>query len=116
MNENAKPLLWIRLGALILAAVLITVRIVTNGLDLFILVATALLILIGLALQAIERRTRRPLKTHLRWALASVALGLLLVAMPFALSADVIVGAILWIGLSAAGLVWAVYYERSEPL
>ena len=116
MNDRSTILAWIRWGALILGAVLITARVVTHGLDLFILVAAALFVLIGLALQAIETRTKRPVKTHLRWALATLALGLLLVALPFALGANVIVGAILWIGLSAAGLVWALYYERTEPL
>ena len=116
MTERATMLAWIRWGALLLGAVLITARVVTHGLDLFILVTAALFLLAGFALQAIETRTVRPWKTHLRWALAAVALGLLLVVMPFALGANVIVGAILWVGLSAAGLVWALYYERTEPL
>ena len=115
MSERPTVLAWIRWGALILGAVLITARVVTHGLDLFILVAAALFVLIAVALQAVETRTRRPVKTHLRWVLATLTFGLLLVFLPLLLGANVIVGAILWFGLSAAGLVWALYYERTEP-
>jgi hypothetical protein len=105
----------LRLGALILAAVLIAVRVATHGLDLFILVAAALLAVLGVALRHVERYTRRPQKNYLRCLLASVALGLVLVALPIYLDADVLVGLILWAGLSAAVFAWCVNYERTEP-
>ncbi|WP_260581576.1 hypothetical protein [Sphingopyxis sp. PET50] len=116
MTESSRLLLWLRWGALALAAVLIAARVATHGLDRFILVSAALFVLVGLMFQYVERQTRRPLKTHLRWALASFALGLVLVLLPLALGADLLVGAILWAGLSAAGLVWSLHYERTEPL
>jgi len=116
MTQGTKVLFWIRWGALLLGAVLIAARVATHGLDLFLLLSAASLAIVGLALHHVEERTRRPLKTHLRWALASVTLGLVLVVLPFILAADVLIGLILWVGLSAAGLVWAIYYERTEPL
>ena len=113
-TEVSKVLPWIRGGALILAAVLITARVASNGFDLFILISAALLVVFGLALRHVERHTERPRKNYLRWLLAAMVLGLVLVVLPLSLGADVLVGLILWIGLSAAGLVWCVQYERTE--
>jgi hypothetical protein len=115
MTQQARMLFWIRWGALLLGAVLIAARVASHGLDLFILVSTALLAIVALALQYTERRTQRPLKTYLRWGLASFTLGLVLVVLPLLLAADIRIGLILWLGLAAAGLVWAIHYERSEP-
>jgi|GEM_PF-3946159 len=117
MTERSAAILpKVRLGALILAAVLIAARVVTHGLDLFILISTALLVLVGLALMLVEERTRRPLRTYLRCALASITLGLLLIVLPLYLQANLLVGLILWVGLSAALAVWCLHYERTEPL
>ena len=116
MTERPTVLAWIRWGALILSMVLITTRVGTHGLDRSILVSAVFFVLFGGAFLVIETRTRRPVQTHLRWGLATVALGILLVALPLLGGMNAIVGAILWIGLSAAGLVWALYYERTEPL
>jgi len=114
MTGDPKVFAWIRGGALILAAVLIAARVGTHGFDLFILVSAALLVVLLLALRHVERHTRRPRKNYLRWLIGAVALGLVLVALPLSLGASVLVGAILWIGLSAAGLIWCVQYERTE--
>jgi O-antigen/teichoic acid export membrane protein len=115
-SEQWKLLSRVRAGALILAAVLVSARVASHGFDVFILVTTALLVGLGLALRYVELHTRRPLKNYLRWLLAAVALGLVLIALPFALGANLLVGSILWIGLSAAGLVWCIQYERTESL
>lgn len=114
-TEASKILPWVRGGALILAAVLIAARVASNGFDVFILVAAALLVAFGLALRHVERHTDRPLKNYLRWLLAAVTLGLVLVVLPLSLDADVLVGLILWIGLSVGGLIWVRFYERTEP-
>ena len=75
-----------------------------------------LLVVVGFAAQHVETRTERPRKTYLRWALGVAVLGLAFVAMPLAIGAGIVIGLMLWTGFAAAGLVWAVYYERSEPL
>ena len=116
MTQDTRVLFWIRWGALLLGAALIAARVASHGLDLFLLVSAASLAIVGLALHYVEERTQRPLTPHMRWALASVSVGLVLVVLPFVLAADVLIGLILWIGLSAAGLVWSIYYERTEPL
>ncbi len=114
-TEVSKVLPWVRGGALILAAVLITARVASNGFDVFILISAVLLVALGLALRHVERHTHRPLKNYLRWLLGAVALGLVLVVLPLSLGADVLVGLILWLGLSAGGLIWVRFYERTEP-
>jgi O-antigen/teichoic acid export membrane protein len=114
MTSDPKVFAWVRGGALILAAVLLAARVGSRGFDAFILVSAALLIAFGLALRYVERNTRRPRKNYLRWLLGAVALGLVLVVLPLSLGASLLVGSILWIGLSAAGLVWCVQYERTE--
>jgi hypothetical protein len=116
MTANLKVLRWIRWGSLLLAAALVATRNGTHGFVQFILMLAASWAIIGFALYYIEKSTKRPVKTYLRWGLASFTLGLLLVVLPFASGADVLTGLILWLGFSAAGLVWTVYYERSEPL
>lgn len=116
MSENSRILSWIRWGALLLAAVLIAARVASHGFDLFILISAALLVVLGLALQYVETHMVRPRKNYLRWLLGAVTLGLILVVLPLYLGANLLVGAILWLGLSAAGLVWCVNYERTEPL
>jgi type III secretory pathway component EscU len=115
IGSDAKMLPWIRGGALILAAVLLTARVASNGFDVFILISAALLVVFGLALRHVERNTERPRKNYLRWLLGAVALGLVLVVLPLSLGADVLVGLILWGGLSAGGLIWVRFYERTEP-
>ncbi|MDK2761137.1 MAG: hypothetical protein KYX64_07235 [Sphingopyxis sp.] len=78
--------------------------------------ATALLVALGFAVQYVEQRTERPRRTYLRWAYAAAVLAIVLVAMPLAIGAGFIVGVMLWTGFSAAGLAWAISYERTEPL
>lgn len=115
MAERAGALSRIRLAAWIVAAIFLAAQLARYGIDLFVLVSSALVVLIGLTLQHIEERARQPLKSYLRWALASFALGLVLIALPLYLDANLFVGAILWLALSFAGLLWCVQYERTEP-
>jgi len=114
-RERAGTLSRIRLAAWTVAAIFLAAQLARYGIDLFVLVSSALIVLIGLTLQHIEERADRPLKSYLRWSLASFALGLVLIALPLYLEANLVVGAILWLGLSFAGLLWCVQYERTEP-
>lgn len=116
MGERAKNLWRIRSAAWIVAAVFLCAQLARHGIDPFVLVSAALLVLIGLGLEYIETRALRPRKTYLRWGLAALVLALVLMALPLYLGANLLVGAILWFGLSAAGLVLCVQYERTEPL
>jgi len=97
------------------AAVLFLLNFVQRGIDLFSIILTAIVVALGFAVEHVETQTRRPLKNYLRVALASFALGLVLVAMPLLMGAGIWIGLILWAGLSGAALFWCVYYERTEP-
>jgi hypothetical protein len=103
-----------------LAAAALAVQLIGNRADVFAIgwaaAAAAVLILLGFAVQYVELRTVRPVKSFLRLALASFSTGLLLIAMPLLLGAQFWVGLILWLGLSFAGLIWCLHYERTEPL
>lgn len=105
----------VRLVATILLAIMVAARVVTHGLDLFIVVSAVLLAALGAALHYVERHTVRPRKNYWRWLVGAIALGLVLVLMPLVLGANLLVGLILWLGLSAAGLAWCIVYERTEP-
>jgi hypothetical protein len=105
-----------RLAGWLLAAVLLAVQSLLGGLDPFAIVMAGLLILIGFAVEGVETRTQRPLKTYLRVALASAVAALLLIVMPLLIGGALWIGLILWAGLSAAALVWCIHYERTEPL
>lgn len=102
-----------------LVAAVLAVQLIGNRTDAFAIgwaaATAAVLILLGLAVQYVELWTVRPAKSFLRLALASLTSGLLLVAMPLLLGAQFWVGLILWLGLSVAGLIWCLYYERTEP-
>jgi hypothetical protein len=98
------------------AVVLFLLNFIRHGIDLYSLALTAIAVAIGFAIEHVETQTRRPLKNYLRVALASFALGLVLVAMPLLMGAGIWIGLILWAGLSGAALFWCVYYERTEPL
>lgn len=114
-GEGSMALTRLRQIASVLAAIFLIVQIVLRGVDLLMLALIAALILMGLALQAIELKTVRPAKNYLRAALASAVLALLFVAMPLMLGANLWIGLILWAGVSVAGFAWAVHYERTEP-
>lgn len=76
----------------------------------------AALIAFGFAVQYVENRTRRPLRSYLRVGLASAVLALALIGMPLVMGAGLWIGLILWAGLSGAAFAWIVHYERTEPL
>lgn len=102
------------------AAVIVGLNLLGNrgeaaAIVLTLLASVALLVVLAFAVRHVEA-TDRPRKTYLRWALGAAVLGLALVIFPLAIGAGIVVGLILWTGFSAAGLAWAHYYERSEPL
>ena len=108
--------LWLWAAAAIMVALnLLGNRGEAAAIILTLLASVALLVVLAFAVRYVEA-TDRPRKSYLRWALGVAVLGLALVIFPLAIGAGIIVGLILWTGFSAAGLAWAHYYERSEPL
>lgn len=75
------------------------------------------IVLIGAAAGAIATKTRRPLRTYLWIAFASVLmLGLLIVlpALAGASLVNLLTQGLLWLGMTGIGAAWAVYFEKSE--
>lgn len=75
------------------------------------------IVLIGAAANAIATKTRRPLRTYLWIAFASVLmLGLLIVlpALAGASLVNLLTQGLLWLGMTGIGAAWAVYFEKSE--
>ena len=97
------------------AVVLFLLNFLHQGIDVFDIVLTAIVVALGFVVEHVETRTQRPLKNYLRVALASFALGLVLVAMPLLMGAGIWIGLLLWTGLSGALLFWCIHYERTEP-
>lgn len=115
-DESSRPLTRVRQaiwGGVAFAALL---HLLNRGFDVFSLALIATLIAFGFAVQYVETRTVRPRRNYLRAALVSAALALVLVAMPLSIGSGLVVGLMLWVGFSAAGLAWAHVYERTEPL
>ena len=98
------------------AAVLFLLKVLRQGVDLFSIALTAIVVALGFAIDHVEQHSRRPLRNFLRVALASFALALVLIVMPVMMGAGLWIGLILWTALSGAALVCCVYYERTEPL
>ena len=48
--------------------------------------------------------------------IASAAAALLFIALPAYWHGIMWIGALLWVGFTAAGLAWCIQYERTEPL
>lgn len=112
---SPRPMRW-RNVVWLTAAVLFLLNFVRRGTDLYSVALTAIVVALGFGIEYVETQTRRPLKNFLRVALASFAVGLVLVAMPLLMGAGIWIGLILWIGLSGAALFWCIHYERTEPL
>ena len=115
-GSSRPPLSRIRQLIWLAVAVVAAVHLLRQGFDAFSLVLTAILIAFGFAVQYVETRTVRPRRNYLRAALVSAALALVLVAMPLSIGSGLVVGLMLWVGFSAAGLAWVHVYERTEPL
>ncbi|NIJ38780.1 hypothetical protein FHR22_003504 [Sphingopyxis panaciterrae] len=109
-----RPMRW-RHAVWLAAIVLFLLNFVRHGIDLSSIVLTAIVVALGFAIEHVETQTRRPLKNYLRVALASFAVGLVLVAMPLLMGSGIWIGLILWSGLSSAALFWCIAYERTEP-
>lgn len=98
------------------ATVLFLLNFLRQGIDLFSIALTMILLILGLAVEQVETRTRRPLRNFLRAALASSVLGLVFIGMPVMMGRGLWIGLTLWLALSGAALVWCIHYERTEPL
>ena len=110
-----------RKGLWLVALVLLGLQLLRDRSDAVALVlvlfaSIGLFVALAFAAHHVETQTRRPRKSWLRWLLAVAVLALVLVVMPFALGADIVVGLILWVGFAVVGLAWAYFYERTEPL
>ncbi len=116
-NQRGAPTLYrrLRLIAWLVAAGFAIVNFIRDGVDMFGAALIAILIALGFAAEFVETRTQRPLKNYLRVALGSLALGLVLLVMPLVMGSGILIGLILWSGVSLAGLIWCVHYERTEP-
>lgn len=62
----------------------------------------------------VETRSRRPNRSFYRLGMASALLAWLVAE--FAAGDGWLFGAVLWLGMTALGLIWTAYYERTEPL
>lgn len=102
--------IWLAAGSLFL------LNFLRQGIDLFGIALTAIIVALGFALEHVETQTRRPQRNYLRVALASCALAIVLIGMPVMMGGGMWIGLILWAALSGAALFWCVYYERTEPL
>jgi hypothetical protein len=98
------------------ATVLFLLNFLRQGIDLFSIALTAVIVALGFAVEQVEMQTRRPLRNFLRTLLASFALALVLIVMPVMMGAGLWIGLILWAALSGGGLAWCIFYERTEPL
>ena len=94
--------LWV--AVLYFASAGISVRSVRGGLVFLVLVGVGWLV---------ETRTRRPSRSFYRVGMASALLAWLV--MEFAVGDGWLFGAALWPGMTALGLIWTAYYERTEP-
>lgn len=112
---HPRSMRW-RYAVWLAATVLFLLNFFRQGVDFFSIALTAIIVALGLAVEHVETQTRRPLKNFLRVALASFALGLVLILMPVMMGAGLWIGLILWTALSGGALVWCIYYERTEPL
>ena len=86
-----------------------------GGLNLFTIASVIAMIGLGLALYWVETRTMRPRRTYYLFALGSVLLFFPLVAVAPP-GASMLLGALVWAGISVLVGIWVVYYERIEPI
>ena len=70
------------------------------------------LMLLGLHLVT---RLQKPLGTYLLLGIASAMAGLLLIVTPVMAGSSPLFGAITWAVVTLLGVIWVVYYERTEP-
>jgi hypothetical protein len=77
--------------------------------------AVAGLVVVGLAMWP-ALKLNRPRLTYYLLAVLSCAIGCLFVVFPALSGAGSLIGIIAWAGVTALGLVWCIYYERTEPL
>jgi hypothetical protein len=102
---SRSPMFPLWLAILYFASAGISIRSVRGGL--------VFLVLLGVG-WLFETRSRRPNRSFYRAGMASVLLAWLVVE--FAVGDGWLFGAVLWLGMTALGLIWTAYYELTEPL
>jgi hypothetical protein len=88
----------------------------TAGLSLRSVTSAIVLFAFGVAGWLVETRTVRPRRSFFRLSLGSALLFLFLVIDVGLWGGNAVLGAITWFVIAVLGLVWTIYYERTEPL
>lgn len=80
-------------------------------------VKSALLLLtFGLLTWRVETQARRPRRSFYRLALVSGLLFSFLVVGSATGFGSLVIGSLIWFAITILGLIWTIYYERTEPL
>jgi hypothetical protein len=74
------------------------------------------LLTFGLAFHWVDANTRRPRRTFFYLGLASAALSFPMVVSAEWSGGSIVLGAVTWAGMSLLAAIWAIHYERTEPL
>lgn len=115
-DPRRKAIVRLRIAIWACAILLFAIQFVHHEIGLFLPAMALALVLIAAAIQHVETRLQRPAKSYARVAIASAAAALLFIALPAYWHGIMWIGALLWVGFTAAGLAWCIQYERTEPL
>ena len=97
---------WLRWTGMVVAFFAIT------GVSTQSVMSALTLLVVGALGWVVETRTVRPARSYLRLLLASAALLLLFVTVAEAW----VLAVVTWSFMTGLGLVWTIYYERTEPV
>lgn len=106
---------WVRWIFPCAAAAVFARSILRDGLIIYNIGSSAFMLVWMLAALLVAIRTRRPRQSFYAVALASIMVAALFVAGPAASGSPLTLGTIAWIGVTALAIIWAAYYERTEP-
>ena len=109
--QPSAPAYWLYMAG---CAALIGLIFYRDGIDIWSLTSVGMLIVLAAGMH-FASRLDRPARNYFVWGLATIAIGLVLVAMPAALGRNIMFGAITWAAIALLGLIWVVHYERTEP-
>ncbi len=115
-DPRRKAIVRLRIAIWACAILLFAIQFVHHEIGLFLPAMALALVLLAAAIQHVETRLRRPAKSYARVGIASAAAALLFIALPAYWHGIMWIGALLWVGFTAAGLAWCIQYERTEPL
>ena len=110
----SSPPRWRRWLFRVLWAAWILLWILRNGIDAFLIVSVTWFAAMYALFYYAETRLSRTMRLYVWFAQGAATLGLLLFSIPLGEHADPTLAALGWGGITLLGLIWTVYYERSE--